>query len=129
MFWFSWFIDQYLVYVVAMAIVLIFGYALPEITFFSHTSFSVFLVVFIIYGLAIIMFAFALSTLLPNAKGANIAGFACFAIGIGWAATFGSLGNLTYYLWQPSVISVAGNWPKIFWFFPPLQYFPFFLPP
>jgi hypothetical protein len=42
--------------------------------------------------------------------------------GIGWAATFGSLGNITYFLWEPDVIKVAGNWPKAFWFFPPFQY-------
>jgi hypothetical protein len=84
-FWFSWFIDQFFVYFVSICFMLIFGYALPSITFFSHSSVSVFFVIFTVYGLAITMFAFAWSTLLPNAKGANIAGFTCFAIGIIYA--------------------------------------------
>ncbi|TPX32073.1 hypothetical protein SmJEL517_g04789 [Synchytrium microbalum] len=114
-YWISQYLSNSILVFLAALVTVCLGWAFG-FSAFKNTDFGVSLVTFFLFGEAMVMFAFFLTTFISKARIAILAGIFVFVIGLLFESFVFSSSTLGYIWWAPSVVDPLG-W-KILVLFP-----------
>eukprot|EP01116_Phalansterium_solitarium_P022121 TRINITY_DN7190_c0_g1_i2.p1 TRINITY_DN7190_c0_g1~~TRINITY_DN7190_c0_g1_i2.p1 ORF type:complete len:897 (+),score=282.55 TRINITY_DN7190_c0_g1_i2:304-2994(+) len=120
--WVSWFVENILLHLVAVLIFLGVGYAFSEAALFRNTDFAVLFVICFCYGLAMIPWALAWTTVIRTTRVATIVGFLFFAFGLILSIVSSIMQTLFYQMYSEAAYKLMGNAPAALAIFPPFHF-------